>query len=88
MQTSRRLGMTTINDALVELVEKGLVEPKEAYLRAVDKGNLATSLKARGFDVSFIEPESAPNAAPSRPEPAAAVQAKTPSPRAGFGLRR
>ncbi|HEX4935829.1 MAG TPA: type IV pilus twitching motility protein PilT, partial [Gemmatimonadaceae bacterium] len=45
MQTSRRLGMITLNDALVELVEKGVVEPKEAYLRAIDKANLATTLK-------------------------------------------
>ena len=30
MQTSKRLGMVTLNDALIELVDGGLVEPKEA----------------------------------------------------------
>lgn len=87
MQTSRRLGMVGLNDALVELVEKGLIEPQEAYLRAIDKGTIAASLKVRGFDMSFIEPEPSPNAAPGRAE-ASAVQTKTPPPRAGYGTRR
>jgi twitching motility protein PilT len=34
LQTSRRLGMVTMNDALIELVDSGLVEPQEAYLKA------------------------------------------------------
>ena len=88
MQTSRRLGMINLNDALVELVEKGLVEPKEAHLRALDKGNLATSLKTRGFDMSFIEPESVPNAASSRPEASPGGASKGAPPRAGYGVRR
>jgi len=96
MQTSRRLGMVTLNDALVELVEKGLVAPTEAYLRAIDKGSIAASLKTRGFDLSGVEPElgGAPNAASSRPEPVGAgagaggVQNRTPAARTGFGLRR
>ncbi len=90
MQTSRRLGMITLNDALVELVDKGQVDPKEAYLRAIDKGSLATTLKTRGFDMSFIEPDAgtAPNATASRPDPTSSVQNKTPAARAGFGLRR
>ena len=89
MQTSRRLGMITLNDALVELVDKGQVEPKEAYLRAIDKGALVTNLKTRGFDMSFIEPEagSAPNAS-SRSDAPSPVQARTPAARTGFGLRR
>src|SRR5207302_3472655 len=37
MQTSRRLGMVTLNDALIEHVDGGRVEPKEAYMKAVDK---------------------------------------------------
>ncbi len=87
MQTSRRLGMIGLNDALVELVEKGQVEPQEAYLRAIDKGTLAASLKVRGFDMSFAEPETSPNATPQRGE-SSGLQAKTPPPRAGYGVRR
>jgi len=87
VQTSRRLGMVGLNDALVELVEKGLVEPQEAYLRAIDKGTIAAGLRVRGFDMSFIEPEPSPNAASPRTE-TPAVQAKTQPPRAGYGARR
>ncbi len=85
MQTSRRLGMITLNDALVDLVEKQLVEPQEAYLRAIDKATLANTLKARGFDMSFVEPES--TGPSSRPEPGG-VGSKTPAARSGYGLRR
>ncbi|HEY2378818.1 MAG TPA: type IV pilus twitching motility protein PilT [Gemmatimonadaceae bacterium] len=55
MQTSRRLGMVTLNDALIEHVDGGRVEPKEAYMKAVDKLNFMSMLKQRGLDVSFAE---------------------------------
>jgi len=55
LQTSKRQGMVTLNDALLELVESGQVEPAEAYLKAVDKSSLAATFKARGFDTSFAE---------------------------------
>jgi twitching motility protein PilT len=55
MQTSRRIGMVTLNDALIEHVDGGRVEPKEAYMKAVDKLNFMSMLKQRGHDVSFAE---------------------------------
>jgi twitching motility protein PilT len=55
MQTSRRLGMVTLNDALIELVDKKQVEPREAYLKAVDKLVFANMLKQRGHDVTWLE---------------------------------
>ena len=55
MQTSRRLGMVTLNDALLELVDSGQVEPKEAYTKAVDKPGILAALKNRGKEVSFGE---------------------------------
>ncbi|HKW10541.1 MAG TPA: type IV pilus twitching motility protein PilT, partial [Gemmatimonadaceae bacterium] len=55
MQTSRRLGMVTLNDALIDHVDGGRVEPKEAYMKAVDKLNFMAMLKQRGHDVSFAE---------------------------------
>ncbi len=65
MQTSKRIGMITMNDTLLDLVEKKLVEPKEAYMRSVDKGSFINSLKAKGFDTSFVEadPTNAPSGA-------------------------
>jgi twitching motility protein PilT len=69
MQTSRRLGMVTLNDALIDLVDTKQVEPREAYLKAVDKLVFANMLKQRGHDTSWlesIEPGSGP-AAPKQP---------------------
>ena len=57
IQTSRRLGMTTLNDALLEHVDAGVVEPAEAYAKAQDKTGLAAALRTRGHDVSFAEPD-------------------------------
>ncbi len=57
MQTSKRLGMVTMNDTLLDLVEKKLVEPKEAYMKSVDKTSFVNSLKAKGFDTSFVDAE-------------------------------
>ncbi|HXO86546.1 MAG TPA: PilT/PilU family type 4a pilus ATPase [Gemmatimonadales bacterium] len=53
IQTSRKLGMNTLNDALLELVEKKLIEPDEAYMKSVEKTGLSTSLKAKGFKVTL-----------------------------------
>jgi twitching motility protein PilT len=55
MQTSRKVGMVTLNDALMELVDTKQVEPKEAYLKGVDKPGLLQALRSRGLDTSFVE---------------------------------
>jgi twitching motility protein PilT len=47
MQVGRAQGMVSLNDALGELVKKGLVTPEEAVLRAVDKAGLEALLKRR-----------------------------------------
>ena len=47
--------MVTLNDALIEHVDGGRVEPKEAYMKAVDKINFMSMLKQRGHDVTFAE---------------------------------
>lgn len=53
MQTSRKLGMVLLGDVLIDLVEKGQVEPKEAWMKATDKNAFLASLKTRGHDISF-----------------------------------
>jgi len=75
LQTSRRLGMVTMNDALIELVEGGMVEPQEAYLKATDKVGIIHMLKQRGKDVSFADADDA--------KAAAAAAAKDPPAKAG-----
>ncbi len=54
MQTNRKTGMVTLNDALLDLVDAKQVEPKEAYMKAVEKTGFASALKARKYDVSFL----------------------------------
>ncbi len=67
MQTSKRIGMITMNDTLLGLVEEKLVEPREAYMKSVDKASFLNSLKAKGFDTGFAEsdPLTAPAASGS-----------------------
>lgn len=49
MQTGRNLGMVMLNDALFEHVKNGLVEPMDAYIKAVDKTGFETMLTRGGF---------------------------------------
>ena len=53
IQTSKQLGMLTLNDALLDLVEKKEVSADEAYMKSVEKTGLAASLKARGHKVTL-----------------------------------
>lgn len=45
MQTGRAYGQKLMNDALVELVQAGTVEPMEAYMKCPDKESLMAALK-------------------------------------------
>ncbi len=49
MQTGKQHGMVMLNDALFELVQKGLVEPKDAYIKAVDKPGFEMILNRNGI---------------------------------------
>jgi twitching motility protein PilT len=69
LQTSKRLGMVMLNDALIDLVDGNLVEPREAYLKASDKQGFAALLRQRKHDTSFLDAaEAAPAAGAARPE--------------------
>jgi twitching motility protein PilT len=54
MQTSKQLGMLTLNDALLELVEKKEISADEAYMKSVEKSGLQASLKARGHKLTLV----------------------------------
>ncbi len=69
MQTSKRLGMVMLNDALISLVDSGEVAPAEAYQKASDKAGMVVMLKQRQHDTSFLDASEAGAAAPpARPE--------------------
>lgn len=49
MQTGKNVGMVMLNDALFEHVKNGLVEPRDAYIKAVDKTGFEMLLQRGGF---------------------------------------
>jgi twitching motility protein PilT len=73
IQTSRRLGMITLTDALVELVDANVVEAREAYAKALDKTSIVMQLKNHGHDVSFVEAPDGNAGAPAKAAPGASA---------------
>ena len=51
MQTSRGIGMTTLNDALFDLVKRKVVEPNDAYMKAVAKTEFKQMCERGGFKI-------------------------------------
>ena len=49
MQTGKNVGMVMLNDALFALVQKGIVEPRDAYIKAVDKTGFEMMLTRAGM---------------------------------------
>jgi len=49
MQTGRGQGMVTLNDALLDLVRKRLVDPEEALAKAVARAELRKALESNGL---------------------------------------
>jgi twitching motility protein PilT len=54
MQTSRKVGMCLMNDSFLDLVKRGIVEPSEAYAKAVDKTGLIGMFKSNNIDTSWL----------------------------------
>ena len=55
IQTHRKMGMVMLNDSLMELVNQKQIEPKDAYIKSMDKLDLLNQLKRDGFDTSFVD---------------------------------
>jgi len=53
MQMGAKTGMKLLNDSLVELVQKGLVDPTEAYMKSVSKDELVAKLSHIGQRVNI-----------------------------------
>ncbi|TDJ72508.1 MAG: type IV pilus twitching motility protein PilT [Planctomycetota bacterium] len=68
MQMGGKLGMRLLNDSLAELVAKKKVDPKEAYIKAVDKAGFMAKLNELGVQLDLTKlgeaSESAPATAP------------------------
>lgn len=55
LESGRRHGMFPLNDALAALVRGAVVDPGEAYRKAVDRDGLVAQFKRDGIDTSFVE---------------------------------
>jgi twitching motility protein PilT len=55
MQTSRNLGMVTLNDSLIDLVRAKKIEPMEAYVKSVQKSEMKAQLAKLGFQLNVQE---------------------------------
>jgi len=58
MQTGRGQGMITMADSLIDLVKRKLVEPREAYLKAVNKNEFKAALLREGISATFLSEQS------------------------------
>ncbi|HWX24302.1 MAG TPA: PilT/PilU family type 4a pilus ATPase, partial [Vicinamibacteria bacterium] len=59
MQTGKKYGMCLMNDSLVDLVRRKVVEPQEAFAKALDKKSLLSGLAKNGIDISWAPSETA-----------------------------
>ncbi len=55
IQTNKRAGMISLNDSLLDLVEKKLVDPTEAYMKAIDKEGIQVAFKTRGISLDLTD---------------------------------
>jgi twitching motility protein PilT len=51
MQTQKAKGNCTLNDALLNLVTRGVVDPRDAYAKAVEKEAFANMLQQKGITI-------------------------------------
>ena len=54
IQTGGKAGMMTLNDSLFDLVKRKVVEPKEAYMKSVDKAGFEQQLQSHGINVAAL----------------------------------
>lgn len=57
IQTQKKLGMETLNDALLTLVKNKTVEADEAYVKSAEKKDMAAKLRALGHNMDGLAGE-------------------------------
>jgi twitching motility protein PilT len=55
IQTNKKAGMILLNDSLIELVDKKIVDANDAYMKAVDKQGFEMMLKSRNIKFEIKE---------------------------------
>ncbi|MDL1955850.1 MAG: type IV pilus twitching motility protein PilT [Candidatus Desulfofervidus auxilii] len=54
IQTGKKYGMQTLDDAIMELLTKGWIDPEDAYLNAIDKSKFRPFLKRMPKDFTEV----------------------------------
>ncbi len=54
MQTGKKFGMQTLDDAIMELLQKGWIDPDEAYSKCVDKARFKPFAKSAPVDFTEV----------------------------------
>ena len=54
MQTSKSEGMTLLSEILADYVKRGIVDPKEAYVKAVDKKSFLSTLENMKYNTQRL----------------------------------
>jgi twitching motility protein PilT len=83
MQTGRKLGMISLNQALMELVEGGSVSADEAYAKAVDKNAMVKEFER--LKMTFNKPTAKGDDAKAKPKRPGGGGGQRPRPAAGGG---
>ena len=65
IQTGKKYGMCLMNESFTDLVKRKIVEPQEAYAKAVDKAGLLAQYRKNNIDVSWAPSEPGAPAAPA-----------------------
>jgi len=83
MQMGSKLGNRLLNDSLLELVRNGVVDPTEAYVKAVNKDDILAKFAGVGIKVELPNAEPAAENAPGNSQtPSAPLGVRQPAPRA------
>jgi twitching motility protein PilT len=77
MQMGGKLGMRLLNDALLEHVRAGLVDPSEAYLKCVAKDDFVKKCEGEGFKITL--PATDLEEASAAPQPSGQAQRGAPA---------
>jgi twitching motility protein PilT len=64
MQTGKKYGMCQMNESFTDLVKRKVVDPQEAYAKAIDKTGLLNSFRKNNIDTSWApaDPSAPPTA--------------------------
>jgi twitching motility protein PilT len=54
MQTGKKQGMQMLNDVLIDMAKKKIVDPDEAYRKAVDKASFLSSARSQNLKIASV----------------------------------